>query len=63
MNKKEIKELVVPKEKAVFWLDAHGRWHNKHGVFEHKKIIDYFHSSIRKDAVGIILFKNTMTTP
>jgi hypothetical protein len=51
------KEIVVPKEKAVFWLDAHGRWHNKHGVFEHKKIIDFFHSSIRKDAEGYHLLQ------
>jgi hypothetical protein len=51
------KEIVVPKEKAVFWLDAHGRWHNKHGVFQHKKIIDFFHSSIRKDAEGYHLLQ------
>jgi hypothetical protein len=51
------KEVVVSKEKAVFWLDAHGRWHNKHGVFEHKKIIDFFHSSIRKDAHGYHLLQ------
>jgi len=57
VNEKEIKEFVVPKEKAVFWLDAYGRWCNKHGVFEHKKIIDYFHSSIRKDADGYHLFQ------
>ena len=57
MNEKEKKEFVVPKEEAVFWLDARGRWHNKHGVFEHKKIIDYFHSSIRKDADGYHLLQ------
>ena len=57
MGKKEKKEFVVPKEEAVFWLDAYGRWHNKHGVFEHKKIIDYFHSSIRKDAEGYHLIQ------
>jgi len=57
VNKKEIKEFVVPKEKAVFWIDAYGRWHNEHGVFEHKKIISYFHSSIRKDAEGYYLFQ------
>ena len=57
MSEKETKEVVVPKENAVFRLDAHGRWHNKHGVFEHKKIIDYFHSSIRKDADGYHLFQ------
>ena len=47
----------MPKEKAVFWLDAYGRWHNKHGVFEHKKIIGFFHSSIRRDADGYHLFQ------
>ena len=57
MNEKEKKELVVPKEEAVFWLDAHGRWHNEQGPFEHKKIIGYFHSSIRKDADGYHLFQ------
>ena len=57
MGEKETKEVVVPKEKAVFRLDAYGRWHNEHGVFEHKKIIDYFHSSIRKDADGYHLFQ------
>ena len=57
MNKKEKKEFVVPKEEAVFWLDAHGRWNNKHGVFEHKKIIGFFHSSIRKDADGYHLLQ------
>jgi len=57
VNEKEKKEFVVPKEEAVFWLDARGRWHNKHGVFEHKKIIDYFHSSIRKDADGYHLMQ------
>ena len=57
MSEKEKKEVVVPKEKAVFWLDAYGRWHNEHGMFEHKKIISYFHSSIRKDADGYYLFQ------
>ena len=57
LTKKEQKEFVVPKEEAVFWLDAYGRWHNKHGLFEHKKIINYFHSSIRKDADGYYLFQ------
>ena len=57
MSKKELKEVVVTRENAVFWLDAHGRWHNKHGSFEHKKIIDYFHSSIRRDAAGYHLFQ------
>jgi hypothetical protein len=53
----EQKVFVVPKEDAVFWLDAQGRWHNKYGVFEHKKIISYFHSSIRKDTGGYYVFQ------
>jgi len=47
--------MVVPKEKAVFWLDKHGYWHNKFGKFEHKKIIDYFHTSIKRDDKGYFL--------
>jgi hypothetical protein len=50
-------EIIIPKEKAIFWLDRNGRWHNEHGEFRHKKIIDYFHSSIRKDANGYYLFQ------
>ena len=57
MNQKGEKEIVVPKEKAVFWLDALGRWHNEHGAFEHKKIINYFHASIRRDADGYHLYQ------
>jgi hypothetical protein len=57
LSNKDQKEFLVPKERAVFWLDAYGRWHNDHGVFEHKKIIDYFHSSIRMDDKGYYLFQ------
>lgn len=46
------KELVIPKEKATFWMDGRGRWHNKHGLFENKKIIAYFNASIALDADG-----------
>jgi hypothetical protein len=54
-----MKEITVPKEEAVFRLDKNGRWHNQHGEFEHKKVIDYFHSVIRKDAGGYYLFQKT----
>lgn len=47
-----MKQIVIPKEEAVFWLDQNGIWHNEHGKFEHPKIIQYFHSSIRKDENG-----------
>lgn len=56
MNKKRT-EIVVPKDQAVFWLDKNGRWHNAHGEFQHKKIIDYFHASIHKDENGYFLFQ------
>ncbi|MEJ2728353.1 MAG: MFS transporter permease [Deltaproteobacteria bacterium] len=55
--KKKYTEIVIPKEKAVFWLDENGRWQNVHGEFQHKKIIDYFHSSIQKDEKGYYLFQ------
>jgi hypothetical protein len=44
--------MVIPKEKAVFRLDGRGRWCNVHGVFRNRKIIDYFHSAIRRDDNG-----------
>ena len=45
-------EVVIPKENAVFWMDGRGRWCNRHGRFEHKRIIDYFNRSIRRDGDG-----------
>ncbi len=45
-------EVVIPKEKAVFWMDGRGRWQNRHGRFEHKRIIDHFNRSIRRDEDG-----------
>ena len=45
-------EIVIPKEKAVFRLDGRGRWCNVHGVFRNRRIIDYFHSAIRRDKDG-----------
>jgi hypothetical protein len=51
-------EVVIPKEKAVFRLDANGCWHNQGGRFRNKKIIDFFHASIRKDARGYFLRQN-----
>jgi len=45
-------EMVIPKEKAVFWMDDRGRWCNRHGRFAHKRIIDHFNRSIRRDEDG-----------
>ncbi len=44
--------IVVPKERAVFWLDRRGRWCNADGVFRHPRISEHFHRSIRRDAGG-----------
>lgn len=55
--KKKPAEIVIPKDDAVFWLDKNGRWHNASGEFQHKKIIDYFNSSIKKDEGGYYLFQ------
>ena len=54
---KKIKTVVIPETEAVFWLDKNGCWHNKHGRFEHKKIIRYFHSSIKRDRHGYYLYQ------
>jgi hypothetical protein len=51
----EIKEIMVPKEESVFWMDENGRWYNQHGPFQHPKIVRYFHASIRKDRDGYYL--------
>jgi hypothetical protein len=52
MTADELKEIIVPREEATFWLDNWGYWCNAHGRFEHKKIIDYFHAAIARDAQG-----------
>jgi hypothetical protein len=50
-----LKEIVIPKENAVFWMDGNGRWHNVHGPFRHKKLIDYFNTSIGRDSDGFFV--------
>ena len=53
----KVKTIEIPAEEAVFWLDANGNWHNADGKFRHKKIIDYFHASIRRDDKGYHLYQ------
>jgi hypothetical protein len=53
----KVKEIEISQEKAVFWLDGNGCWHNADGKFRHKKIIDYFHSSIKRDHKGYHLYQ------
>jgi hypothetical protein len=57
MVKNKPMEITIPKDRAIFWLDENGRWHNVDGEFEHNKIIDYFHSSIKRDENGYYLFQ------
>ena len=54
---KDIKEIVVRKEDAVFWMDGNGVWHNRHGRIAHPRIIEYFNSAIRKDSGGFYLYQ------
>ena len=53
--KNKRREIIITKDQAVFWLDKNGRWQNANGEFEHKRIIDYFHSSIKRDENGYYL--------
>jgi len=48
----ELREIIVSREDATFWLDRWGYWCNAHGRFEHKKIIDHFHAAIAWDEQG-----------
>lgn len=43
---------MIPREEAVFWMDENGDWWNEHGRFEKRRIIEYFHASIRHDFCG-----------
>jgi hypothetical protein len=53
----KVKEIVIRQEDAAFWLDKSGCWQNANGKFQHRKIIDYFHSCIRRDQQGYYLYQ------
>ena len=46
---------TIPKEEAVFRLDKNGVWYHGDRKFENRKIIEYFHSMIKKDESGYFL--------
>ena len=50
-------EIVIDRDKAMFWLDSNGCWQNRHGKFRHPKIIRHFHASIRRDRHGYHLYQ------
>ncbi len=51
-------EVIIPREKAVFWLDERGYWRNEAGKFRKKKIIDYFHRAIGRDIGGYYVIQD-----
>lgn len=53
----KVKEIVIPRQEAVFWLDSRGYWRNAGGKFRKKKIIDHFHSCISRDENGYFLYQ------
>lgn len=57
----KLREIIVSKEDAVFWMDKNGVWRNEHGKFEHPRIIKYFNSAIRKDEKGYHVHQQTQT--
>ncbi len=59
MNSKVPRQVVIPKEDAVFWMDENGEWHNEHGRFEHPRIIKHFNTSIKKDEQGYFVAQAT----
>ncbi len=62
MGSKDLKQITISKEDAVFWMDKHGQWQNDHGPIEHPRIIKYFNSCIRKDDMGYFVHQKTENT-
>lgn len=50
-------ERIIPREKAIFWLDKNGIWHGEQGKFENRRIANHFHSCIRCDEFGYFLYQ------
>lgn len=47
------REVVIPREEAVFRMDEQGRWwHIEQGLFENPRIIAHFHACIQYDEQG-----------
>ena len=50
-----LREIIISKGDVSFWLDRNGFWHNENERFENQRIINHFHSCIRKDDRGFHL--------
>jgi hypothetical protein len=57
-----LKQIIISKEDAVFWMDGQGVWQNEHGPIEHPKIIRYFNTCVKKDDQGFFVYQKTDTT-
>jgi len=58
MGSKRKEVRIIPREKAVFRLDRNGRWQHEGGPFRHRRIIQHFHRSIRRDPGGYFLLQD-----
>jgi hypothetical protein len=47
--------MIIPREKALFRLDQNGVWHTDDEKFKNQRIVDYFHSMIKRDEDGYFL--------
>jgi len=50
-----LREIIISKGDVSFWLDRNGFWHNENERFENQRIINHFHSCIKKDDRGFHL--------
>jgi hypothetical protein len=52
---RRLREIIIPPENVSFWLDRNGFWHNEDQRFQNPRVINYFHSCIKKDDRGFHL--------
>ena len=55
MAQKQKPVKVIPRENAVFRLNENGDWFSMGEKFTNQKIINYFHSAIKRDEDGYFL--------
>lgn len=51
-NTDNLPTIIIEAKDAIFWMDERGRWCNRYGPFENKKIIKRFNQAIRWDRNG-----------
>ncbi len=48
----DMKEVVVTRDEAVFWMDENSHWHNQHGAFQHPKVMYYMGTLVKRYTVA-----------